>query len=178
MKSKIYLLVLLSICLTFSVQAQLSGALKKVKESSTTSTSSDPYAESKGIQPDAAIQNVERNLKSITETYYANYQSKGISYLNNDGQLWFIRKSMEVSRYYYSGGKAGYHGGGLVCDLGPAQADPRYVALGPKMEEAEAKVKEMENAKGYEFVECKDNNIIFKEIKTGKIFSADESSHI
>lgn len=164
--------------MTVSVHAQLGGALKKAKEATGTTKSSDPFADSKSIQPDAAIQNVDRNLKSITDSYYANFKSKGISYLNNDGQLWFIRKSMEVSRYYYSGGKLGYHGGGLVCDLGPAQADPRYIALGPKMEDAEKKVKEMEQAKGYEFVECKDNNIIFKDIKTGKVFSADESSHI
>jgi hypothetical protein len=172
----------LSLCAFFFISvnsnAQLGGALKKAKEAAGSSSSSSSSFDGKGIQPDAAISNVERNLKSITDTYYANYKSKGISYLNSDGQLWFIRKQMEVSRYYYSGGKLGYHGGGLVCDLGPAQADPRYVALGPKMDDAEAKVKEMETAKGYEFVECKDNNIIFKEIKTGKVFSADESSHI
>jgi hypothetical protein len=178
MKKHFLLIICLSGLIGLECSAQLGNALKKAKEATGTSKSSDPYAESKAIQPDAAIQNVERNLKSITDTYYANYKSKGISYLNSDGQLWFIRKQMEVSRYYYSGGKLGYHGGGLVCDLGPAQTDPRYVALGPKMDDAEAKVKEMETAKGYEFVECKDNNIIFKEIKTGKVFTADESSHI
>jgi hypothetical protein len=177
MKRLFYVFLCAFALISMNSNAQF-GALKKAKEATSTSKSSDPYAESKSIQPDAAIQNVDRNLKSITDTYYANYKSKGISYLNNDGQLWFIRKSMEVARYYYSGGKEGYHGGGLVCDLGPAQSDPRYVELGPKMEDALKKVKEMETAKGYEFVECKDNNIIFKEIKTGKVLSADDSSRI
>jgi hypothetical protein len=177
MKTNYFTLLAMMLLVTLSANAQLGGALNKMKDKATGSNNSSSFDGSK-IQPDAAIQNVERNLKSITETYYANYQSKGIDYLNSDGQLWFIRKSMEVSRYYYSGGKLGYHGGGLVCDLGPAQLDPRYVALAPKMEDAEKKVKEMEKAKGYEFVECTDNNIIFKEIKTGIVLSADESSKI
>lgn len=177
MKHVFYVLLSGFLLISINSNAQLGGALKKAKDAAGSSSSSSSF-DGKGVQPDAAIQNVERNLKSITDTYYANYKSKGISYLNSDGQLWFIRKQMEVSRYYYSGGKLGYKGGGLVCEIGPAQADPRYVALGPKMDDAEAKVNEMEKAKGYEFVECKDNNIIFKEIKTGKVFSADESSHI
>jgi len=177
MKTNLLTLLAMMLLVTLSANAQLGGALNKMKDKATGSNTSSSFDGSK-IQPDAAIQNVERNLKSITETYYANYQSKGIDYLNSDGQLWFIRKSMEVSRYYYSGGKMGYHGGGLVCDLGQAQLDPRYVALAPKMEDAEKKVKEMEKAKGYEFVECTDNNIIFKEIKTGRVLSADESSKI
>ena len=176
MKLLAYLFAAAFCLLSVNCNAQFGGALNKAKNQ--VSGSSDPYAESKSIQPDAAIENVERNLKSITETYYANYQSKGIDYLNGNGQLWFIRKSMEVSRYYYSGGKQGYKGGGRICDLGPAQSDPRYVALKSKMEDAEKKVVEMEKAKGYQFVECKDNNIIFKDLKTGKILSADDSSRI
>ncbi|NTW21661.1 MAG: hypothetical protein HGA42_19770 [Nostocales cyanobacterium W4_Combined_metabat2_030] len=176
MKTNFLTLLAIMMLVTFSANAQLGGALNKMKDKATGSSSSS-FDGSK-VQPDAAIQNVERNLKSITESYYADYQSKGMSFLNNDAQLWFIRKVMEVSRYYYSGGKMGYHGGGLVCELGAAQQDPRYVALAPKFKDAEEKVKEMEKAKGYEFVECTDNNIIFKEIKTGRVLSADESSKI
>ena len=177
MKKYFFAFGVMMLMVAFSANAQIGGALNKMKDKTAGSSSSTSFDGSK-VQPDAAIQNVERNLKSITDTYYANYQSKGGDYLNSDGQLWFIRKSMEVSRYYYSGGKMGYRGGGLVCELGAAQQDPRYIALAPKFKEAEEKVKEMEKAKGYEFVECVDNNIIFKEIKTGRVLSADESSKI
>lgn len=178
MNTKMYALVVALIFAASPMYAQLGGKIKQVKEKTESAKGSSPIGDGKGIQPDAAISNVERNLKSITESYYASYQEKGIDYLNNDGQLWFIRKSLEVARYYYSCGKEGYHGGGVVCNAGPAQLDPRYVALKDKFAEAEAKVLEMEKAKGYEFVECKDNNIIFKETKTGKVLSADDSSHI
>lgn len=180
MKKASFLIVLFALFFSTYSYAQLGDMLNKAKDKAKgkASGSSSFVPDSKLIQPDAAISNVERNLKSINDSYYAEYKSKGVSYLNSNGQLWFARKVMEVARYYYSGGKKGYHGGGLVCDLGPAQSDPRYVALSPKMDEAEKKVKEMEAAKGFEFVECKDNNIIFKEVKTGKILSADESSRI
>lgn len=177
MKAKAYLMVLACSFLIGPMYAQLGGALKNAK-GKVESTTGTEVPDASVTQPDAAIFNVENNLKSITETYYANYKSKGVDYLNNDGQLWFIRKSLEAARHYYTCGKEGYHGKGVVCQAGPAQLDPRYVALEDKFADAEAKVKEMEAAKGYEFVECKDNNIIFKESKTGKVLSADDSSHI
>ncbi|MFT3738664.1 MAG: hypothetical protein QM786_07880 [Breznakibacter sp.] len=177
MKKYFFAFIVMTLMVAFGANAQLGGALNKMKDKASGSGGGTSFDGSK-VQPDAAIQNVERNLKSITESYYADYQSKGIGYLNGDGQLWFIRKTMEASRHYYSGGKLGYHSAGLVCELGAAQQDPRYVALAPKFKDAEEKVKEMEKAKGYEFVECADNNIIFREIKTGRVLSADESSKI
>ena len=43
-------------------------------------------------------------------------------------------------------------------------------------QDAEAKVIEMEKAKGLVFDSCKDNNVLFKVIKTGKVLSANESN--
>ncbi|MDJ1471083.1 hypothetical protein [Xanthocytophaga flava] len=156
--------------------AQLGGALKKAKDKATSEATS---IDGKGVQPDACISNVEGRLKSVNETYYPKFQKDAKGYLGSPSALWFARKDFEAARYFYTGGKQGYgRPGAVTCDQGPATIDPRYKALKDKMDAAEAKVKEMEKAKGYEFIGVKDNNILYKDIKTGKELSADESGNI
>ncbi|MGC4000853.1 MAG: hypothetical protein QM767_26730 [Anaeromyxobacter sp.] len=170
--------IVAALCLApAAAHAQLGGLGKLKDKLPAAGGDKAAFADSKSIQPDACISNVEGRVRSIVETYYPNFKSKGVSYLG-DGQLWFIRKDFEAAMSFYTSGARGYHARGITCDVGPAQANPRYVALKAKLDDAEAKVKEMEAAKGYAFVSCEDDTILFKELKTGKALSADESSKV
>lgn len=157
---------------------QLGGVLKKVKDKAPEAPGTGTFDKGAITQPDACISNVEGRLKSINESYYPKFQSDAKSYLSSPSALWFPRKDFEAARYYFTGGQQGYGAGGRQCETGAATADPRYQELKKKMEEAETKVKEMEKAKGYEFVAVRDNNIIFKDVKTGKELSADDCARL
>ncbi|PZR28432.1 MAG: hypothetical protein DI538_24840 [Azospira oryzae] len=174
MKHFVFILSLALSLTSIQSHAQLGGVLKKAKEKSGTGT-----FDGTTVQPDACISNVEGRLKSVNEVYYPKFQADAKGYLASPSALWFARKDMEGAYYYFTGGKRGYKTGGRLCETGPEAADPRYIALKKKMEEAEAKVMEMERTKGYEFVEVRDSNtIIFKDIKTGKELSADECANL
>lgn len=182
MKNLVFVLALAFSFTAIQSHAQLGGALKKAKEKASgatgTATGTGTF-DGTTVQPDACISNVEGRLKSINETYYPKFKADQKGYLASPSALWFARKDMEGAYYYYTGGTRGYKTGGRLCETGPAVADPRYVALKKKIEEAEAKVLEMEKAKGYEFVGVRDGNtIIFKDIKTGKELSADECANL
>jgi hypothetical protein len=175
---RLFICLIGSLFIVAQSYAQLGGALKKAKEKAASQTSTGSL-DGKTIQPDACISNVEGRLKSINDSYYPKFQKDANGYLNSPSALWFARKDFEAARYYYTGGKEGYgRPGAVACDQGPATLDPRYKALKSKMDEAEAKVKEMEKKKGYEFVAVRDNNIIYKDLKTGKELSADESGNL
>jgi hypothetical protein len=165
---------------TTSSYAQFGGLLKKAEEKlkgevKSKIATSTPDANDL-VQPDACISNVKSRAGSIIDHYYAKYKADK-DYLFKDGTLWFARKDYEAARYYYTCGKEGYQSGGRVCEE-LAKVDSRYVELKPLMEEAEKKMLEMEKAKGYEFVSCIENNVLFKEIKTGKVLSSSQSNHI
>lgn len=175
---RVLVVLIASFFLSVPSFAQLGGMLKKAKDKAASQAQSSSF-DGTAIQPDACISNVEGRLKSINETYYPKFQKDPKGYLSDPSALWFARKDFEAARYFYTGGKEGYgRPGAKVCETGPATLDPRYKDLKPKVEAAEAKVKEMEKAKGYEFVGVKDNNILYKEIKTGKELSADESGNL
>lgn len=174
MRHHIFILSLAFSLATIQTNAQLGGALKKAKEKSGSGT-----FDATTVQPDACISNVEGRLKSVNQVYYPKFQKDAKAYLSSPSALWFARKDMEGAYYYFTGGKRGYKTGGRLCETGPETADPRYIALKKQIDEAEAKVIEMEKAKGYEFVGVReDNTIIFKDIKTGKELSADECANL
>jgi hypothetical protein len=155
--------------------AQLGGILKKAKDKAT------PAAPSKGdfIQPDACIENVKSRVETIINTYYVEFKNNPDAYIKKDGGMWFARKDFEAARFYFTGGKEGFTAGGRQCDMGAATTDPRYQDLKPLMADAETKLKEMEAAKGIEFVSVKpENNVIFKNVKTGKEYTAGECNHL
>lgn len=168
------------VLITTQSHAQLGNALKKAKDkASSTPTTGGGTFDGTTIQPDACISNVEGRLKSINESYYPKFKADAKGYLASPSVLWFARKDMEGAYYYFTGGARGYKTGGRLCETGPEVADPRYVALKKKIDEAEAKVLEMEKAKGYEFVEVREGNtIVYKDIKTGKELSADDAARI
>jgi hypothetical protein len=178
MKKAIILTIILLGSVSFGAKAQLGGVLKKAKEKAASSSSAPAPSAGDLIQPDACIENVKSRLETIINVYYKDFKNSP-GYIKKDGSMWFARKDFEAARFYYTGGKEGFTAGGRQCDMGSATADQRYKDLKPLMEEAETKLKEMETAKGIEFVGVKpDNNVIFKNIKTGKEYTAGESNHL
>ncbi|MDJ1505296.1 hypothetical protein [Xanthocytophaga agilis] len=124
------------------------------------------------------LENAEKRLKTIEGTYYVRFQ-KDSSFLTQTGAVWFARKDIESARYYATGGREGYAVSDRVQDdAGLNRFDPRVKKLLQEITDVESKVKEMEKAKGYEFVAVRDNNIIYKDTETGKELSAKESSQI
>lgn len=119
-----------------------------------------------------------KRLKSVNENNYPEFQKNPEEYLRKEGILWFVRKELEAARYYYSGGKEGYAVSERVQSNRAALATPPFLLLKSEIEKTEIRVREMEGAKGYEFVRCENNNIIFRAIKTGRELSADESNEI
>ncbi len=159
-----------------SAYGQLGGLLKKAKDKATETTNANSVGGGTYIQPDACISNVKSRCETIINIYYKDFKNDPAS-LQKEGALWFARKDFEAARWVYSCGKEGYSTGGRICEV-PAKVDPKYISLKSMMEDAEAKVKEMEKAKGYEFVSCKDNNVIFKDLNTGKELTPNESNKI
>jgi hypothetical protein len=160
-----------------SAYGQLGGLLKKASDKVTETKNTNSVGGGTYIQPDACISNVKSRCETIINNYHPKFKNNPES-INSEGTLWFARKDFEVARWVYSCGKEGYATGGRICEV-QAKVDTKYIELKSMMEDAEAKVKEMEKAKGYEFVKCLDNNtIIFKDLKTGKELSANESNKI
>jgi hypothetical protein len=182
MKNLFLSTVILFALSTTSSYAQFGDLLKKaeqkikgeVKNKVATST---PDANDL-VQPDACITNVQGRTGGIINQYYVEYKEDK-NYIQKTGKLWFIRKDMEVARFYYTAGEEGCSGGGRACEK-LAKVDPRYVELKPLMEDAEKKTIEMEKAKGYEFVklDCTTNTIQYKDLKTGKILTPSESGRL
>lgn len=174
-------------CSFGAAHAQFGDLLKKAKDQANGALGSKAGGATAGatpsagdlIQPDACISNVQGICDIIVGTYYREYSGNPKAYLQKDGGLWFARKDFEVARFYYTGGQQGYKSMGRQCDQGPATADPRYKELKAKLDAAEARVLEMEKAKGIAFVEVRgENNVIFKNTKTGKEYSAGECNHL
>jgi hypothetical protein len=156
---------------------QLGGLMKKAKDKASETVNTNSAGSGTFIQPDACINNVKSRCETIIKVYYPAFKNDPES-LQKEGKLWFARKDFEAARWVYSCGKEGYATGGRICEV-PAKVDPKYVELKSMMDDAETKVKEMEAAKGYEFVKCLDNNtIIFKNLKTGKELTSNESNKI
>ncbi len=124
------------------------------------------------------LENAYKRLKPINDSNYPEFKRDPHSYLAREGILWFVRKDLEAARCYYSGGKEGYIASERVGSNGPALATPPFLLLKSEIEKTEEKVREMEQAKGYEFVRCQNNNIIFRELTHGEELSADASSRI
>jgi hypothetical protein len=156
---------------------QLGGLLKKAKEKANETVNSNSTGSSTiTTQPDACISNVKGRCETIVNIYYKNFK-KDPSSLEKEATLWFARNDYESARYYYTGGKEGYQNMGRICEVS-GSADPRYIELKAIMKDAEEKLLELEKAKGYEFMHCKDNNIVFKDLKTGKELTPHESNKI
>ena len=149
---------------------QFGGLLKKAKEKVSQSTPTNGDL----IQPDACISNVKSRCETIINVYYKNFKNDP-NFIKSEGNIWFARKDFEVARWVYSCGTEGFQSGGRICDQ-MAKVDPRYVELKEMYKDAETKVIEMEKAKGLVFESCKDNEVLFKVIKTGKVLSANESN--
>lgn len=125
------------------------------------------------------LENAQKRLKTINDVHYPQFRRDGSHYLSRDGALWFVRKDLESARYYYTGGREGYAVSDRVQDtLKLYLVDPRFKMLKEELDTTEAKVKEMEKVKGYEFDRIEANNIIYKELKTGKMLSSHESNHV
>ncbi len=182
---KFILAAALSVAAFSTANAQLGNMLKKAKDQATGAVSSKASSVSSGspspdmIQPDACISNVKGICDIIVGTYYKEYSGNPQAFLKKDGGIWFARKDLEVARFYYTGGKEGFRSMGRQCDMGLATTDPRYKELKAPLELAEAKVLEMEKAKGLVFVGIQgENNVIFKNAKTGKEYTSGESNHL
>lgn len=173
---KVFLFAVL-ICSFTTAQAQLGGVLKKAAKDKVANTPAPSKIDL--LQPDACIENVKGRLETIVNTYYVEFKNNPEGYIQKNGGMWFARKDYEVARFYYSGGKEGYRSAGRQCELGSNTADPRYQELKPLLEDAEAKLKEMEAAKGIEFAGVREEyTIIFKNVKTGKEYTANESNKL
>jgi hypothetical protein len=119
------------------------------------------------------LQNAYKRLKTIHEVYYPKFKNEGCSPL-----LWFCRKDLEVARFYHTGGKEGYPANDELGGWSLSSIDPRYVELKKSIDEAEAKVKEMEHAKGYEFIGIRKRLILYRELSTGHELLFNESNQI
>ena len=165
----LFLVLFFTIC-SSNTFAQFGGLLNKAKEKVSQSSPKNGDL----IQPDACISNVKSRCETIINVYYKNFKNDP-TFIKKEGNIWFARKDFEVARWVYSCGTDGYQSGGRICDQ-MAKVDSRYIDLKEMYQDAEAKVIEMEKAKGLVFDSCKDNNVLFKVIKTGKVLSANESN--
>ncbi len=120
------------------------------------------------------LENAYKRLAPINRDSYTAFQRNPKQYLEKEGVLWFVRKDLEAARYYCTGGKEGYGNEERLSGFGAAP----FPKLKKDIEETEVRVKEMEKAKGYEFVSCIGNTIIFREITTGRELTPEESSQI
>lgn len=119
------------------------------------------------------LHNAYKRLKAIHEVYFPKFK-----YENCASLLWFCRKDLEVARFYHSGGKEGYPVDDELGGWSISSIDPRYVELKKSIDEAEAKVKEMESAKGYEFIGVRKQFILYREISTGRELLFNESNQV
>jgi hypothetical protein len=124
------------------------------------------------------LENAYKRIKPINDKHYPEFKNNEASFVSKEGILWFIRKDLEAARCYYSGAKEGYIVSERVHGNGPAQVTPLFTKLKADLESTEKKVQEIEVAKGYEFVRCENNNIIFRELGTKRELSAEESNEI
>jgi hypothetical protein len=124
------------------------------------------------------LENAYKRMKPINENHYPEFKKDEAAFVSKEGILWFIRKDLEAARCYYSGGKEGYIVSERVQGNGAAQVTPMFSKLKEDIVNTEKKVQEIEAAKGYEFVRCESNHIIFREIKTQRELSAEESNEI
>ena len=174
MKNHTLFILLLFAITTSNSFAQFGGLLNKVKEKAKETVSPSTPKNGDLIQPDACISNVKSRIETIVNVYYANFKNDP-NFVKKEGSIWFARKDFEVARWVYSCGTEGFQSGGQICES-MAKSDSRYVDLKEIYNDAEAKVVEMEKAKGLVFDSCSDNNVLFKVIKTGKILTANESN--
>ncbi|WP_312423370.1 hypothetical protein [Anaerospora hongkongensis] len=125
------------------------------------------------------LENAAKRLESINENIYPEYARNPQEFLRKTSALWFVRKDLEAARFYMTEGNEGYGdwsrirgGNGLAVD------DPKFWGIKVLFEATEAKVQEMETAKGYLFAGVQNNTILFKNAKTNELLSAEESSEI
>lgn len=119
------------------------------------------------------LQNAYKRLKTIHEVYYPKFKYENCSPL-----LWFCRKELEVARFYHTGGKEGYPVNDELGGWSLSGLDPRFIELDKSISEAEAKVKEMENAKGYKFIGVRKHLILYRELSSGRELFFSESNQI
>lgn len=138
-----------------------------------------------GQQPEGAaksedinLENARKRLQSIDDSSYAAFQQDRQGFLGKPGAIWFVRKDLEAARFYLTGGSEGYGNQERIQAGGLQITNPSYWEVKAYLELVEMKVREMEAAKGYEFVAVRDNTILFKELKTGTVLSPDASTEI
>jgi hypothetical protein len=125
------------------------------------------------------LKNAHKRLDTIRQTYYPQYQKDKHHYLSRNGALWLVRKDLEAARYYYTGGREGYATSDRVQDMLKLYlVDPRFKELKEVLDETERQVQEMEQAKGYQFITVEANNIIYRELSTGKVLTPADSNHV
>ena len=125
------------------------------------------------------LKNAHKRLEVIQKNYYPKFEKDPRHFLSREGALWFVRKDLEAARYYYSGGQEGYPMSDRVEDTFKLHLiDPRFRELNDLLLEIERKVAEMEAVKGYQFVSVDNNNIIFRDVATGRVLSPKDSSHL
>lgn len=124
------------------------------------------------------LENAHKRLRSINENIYPEYAQNPRAFLAKTGALWFVRKDLEAARFFMSDGTEGYGDPSRISGNGLALADPRLWELRSVLAATEAKVREMEKAKGYTFAGVQNNNIFFKNLETGKGVSAEESGEL
>ena len=165
-------------CIAYTAEAQIGNPLNKLKKNAP-ATPSSSAVQGAVTQPDACIKSVRGRWEAVINVYYKEFKENPDAYIKKSGAMWFPRKDFEVGRYYYTGGKEGFQAVGGLCQMGGPTADPRYKELKALFEEAEAKLKEMETAKGIEFVEIRPtNSVIYKDIKTGKEYPINQSDKL
>ena len=124
------------------------------------------------------LENAYKRIDSINHNRYPQFKEDETTFVNQEGILWFIRKDLEAAKGYYSGGKEGYFDAGRVHSNGVSQFTPPFLKLKEDIEETEKRVQEIEQAKGYQFVSCRNNDIIFQHIETKRELTSQESNEV